>query len=242
VVDAGDGVVEAVPFYEGHLVEGAVIRQNFAGSDLTDWLRKMLKKRGSIFTSSSGREVVRDMKEKLAYVALDFDAELGRAATTTELNHSYTLPDGNELVLGSERFRCPELLFRPYLRRFDFAGIDRNSLDSLMGCNGEMDGLHKIVFNSLQKCDLGLRRRLYAEILLCGGSTMITGLPERVRKEMIALAPAKTAVNVVALPDGKYAAWIGGSIVGSLATFSRMAISRKEYNECGPGIVHRKYQ
>jgi actin len=241
-VDAGDGVVQAVPIYESSLLTPAVVRQNLAGSDLTGWLRKMLKKRGSVFAGSSEREVVRDMKEKLSYVALDFDAELRKAATSNDLNRPYFLPDGNQVVLGSERFRCPELLFRPYLRRFDVTGIGRGALDSMMGCNGEMDGLHKLVSNSILKCDLGARKELYANIVLSGGSTLITGFPERLNKEVVALAPPKTTVNVIAAAERKAVAWMGGSIVASLDHFPEMLITRKEYNQNGPGIVHRKCQ
>ncbi|KAH0803296.1 actin [Histomonas meleagridis] len=83
-------------------------------------------------------------------------------------------------------------------------------------------------------------RDLYANIVLSGGTTMFEGLPERMEKEMVRLAPPTMKIKVVAPPERKYAVWIGGSILASLATFPQMVITRDEYNEAGPGIVHRK--
>jgi actin len=90
------------------------------------------------------------------------------------------------------------------------------------------------------KCDIDVQKDLYSNIVLSGGSTMFQGLSERLEKEIIRLAPPSMKVKVVAPPERKYAAWIGGSILASLWTFQQMIITREEYNDTGPGIVHRK--
>jgi actin-related protein len=99
---------------------------------------------------------------------------------------------------------------------------------------------------SMVSSSIGLTRpcrldyEVYANIMLSGDTTMFQGLPERIEKEIVRLTPTTMKIKVIAPPERKYAVWIDGSILAFLVTFSQMVIIHEEYNDAGPGIVHRK--
>jgi len=223
VCDAGDGVTHTVPIYEGFSIPHAVQRIQLAGRDLTDFMVKLMTERGHAFTSSAEREIVRDIKEKTAFIALDYEAAMKESMESSKYEKNYELPDGRVITIGNERFRCPELLFKP----LELGGK-------------EMDSIQDLTFKSVQECDTDVRRELYQNIILSGGTTMFDGIGERLTKEIKDRAPKGVDIKVIASPDRKYAVWRGGSTLCSLSSFASMWITKEDYDEHGAQIVHKK--
>ena len=227
VLELGDGLSQILPIYESCPQLYAATKLNLAGSDITTMMMNLLAEKDCDFCNqvecnAAEVDIIRNIKEKLCYVALDFDAEMEKTFTSSEINRAYEHPNSIFITIGNERFRCPEMLFKPY-----FDGM-------------EYDGIDKTLFDSIMKCDIDVRKDLYANIVLSGGTTMYEGLADRLNKEITALAPPTMKVKIVAPPERKYAVWVGGSILASLATFPQMVITKDEFEEAGAWIVHRK--
>lgn len=227
VVDSGDGVTHVVVIYDGYSIKHATQRMDLAGRSLTQYLQKHLTEEGASLRGTAEGEIVKSIKEKLCYVALDFNQEMqeyqrGKGQAESDRKAEFELPDGTKMKVGDLRIRTPECLFQPSMIGLDIPGI------------------HKQIYESVQKSDIDLRRDLFENITLSGGSTMFDGLQERLNKEISLLVPPTVKVKIIAPVERKYSIWIGGSVMSTLATFQSSWIHQSEFQEVGPSIVHRK--
>lgn len=232
VLDAGDGVSHAVPVYEGFAITNSIQRIDVAGRDITEYLQTLLRKSGYVFHTSAEKEVVRHIKEAVTYVAHDPRKE-EKDWAQVKLDQSkvveYTLPDGNKLKvraewavngtdaggtgtdvacvqIGAERFRAPEILFDPEIIGLEYPGV------------------HQIVVDAINRTDLDLRKALYSNIVLSGGSTLTKGFGDRLLTEVQRLAVKDMRIKIFAPPERKYSTWIGGSILAGLSTFRKVSL------------------
>lgn len=119
--------------------------------------------------------------------------------------HKNTLTAPNQL--GMERFKAPEILFNPEQVGLEYAGV------------------HQVIVDSINRVDLDLRKNLFSNIVLSGGSTLCTGFGDRLLNEVKRLAIKDVKIRIYAPPERKYSTWIGGSILAGLATFKKVCNS-----------------
>lgn len=218
-LDCGAESSHAVPVYEGCALVHTIHRSEIAGRALTDYLSALMTERGLFPTS----ENLCGIKEKLCYVALDFDTEISRWKESQEgFKAPYQLPDGKSIEVSSERFLCPELLMNPSLIK------------------SARPGVHEMIYNSIIACEPCIRWEMYSNIVLSGGTTLLRGLTDRLTKEIGSLAHGLWKIKVVAPSERAYSTWIGGSILASSSTSPNMWATKQEFAETGKGIVTRK--
>jgi len=246
VVDSGDGVTHVVPVYDGFQMPHLVRRLDVAGRDVTRYLIKLLLLRGYAFNRTADFETVRQIKEKLCYVAYDIEQERNLANETTVLVEQYTLPDGRVIKVGRERFEAAEALFNPAL-------IDVESLT----CGG---GLADTLFDSCMKADIDVRSALFSHIVLSGGSSMYPGLPSRLEKDIRDLYVqkvikaadknnlkddekqrlAKFKCKIEDPPRRKHMVFLGGAVLAEvMKDQDRFWITRKDYLEKGDKCIEK---
>ena len=218
----------------------SIRRIDVAGRDVTEYMQTLLRKSGHIFHTSAEKEVVRMIKEKVSFVAADpkkEEKEWSGGKVGEGKVMEYILPDGNKLKvwlssstqvdncskvvtdllikIGAERFRAPEILFDPEIIGLEYPGI------------------HQIVVDAINRTDLDLRKSLFGNIVLSGGSTLTKGFGDRLLLEVQRLAVKDMRIKIFAPPERKYSTWIGGSILAGLSTFRKVrgSLLRKRSGE-----------
>lgn len=219
VLDSGEGTTHTIPVYEGFGIPHCINRLDLAGRDLNTLLGKLLAQENICLTTTSEQYHVRMMKEKHCYVALDPSNEQPQTVV-------YNMPDGQAIPLSDERWKCPEALFSP---------------NAIVGL--ETSGVAEIVWNSISRCEIDIRRTLLSSIVLSGGSTMFPGFPERLRNEIKNYAPTATQANikVVSSTNRQNAVWSGAQVFASLRSMQEdMWMTTYDFDEYGKSFIHDK--
>ncbi|XP_016058218.1 PREDICTED: uncharacterized protein LOC107529368 [Miniopterus natalensis] len=210
VLGSGHGTSYVTPILTGGLAPLDTYRLDVAGADLSEYLSQRLLARGHSLPEAG---LVNRMKETYCYVALDMKVEMAHPKARAQVD--FVLPDKQVITLGSERFCCPEALFQPHL----------------LGLN--QPGLPQLALLSISRLEAKQQEQLLANVVLDGGSTLLSGFPERLGKE---LGPQAT---VLGSPHRAVAAWLGGSIMASRDSFQSLWLSRREYEEEGPWAIYK---
>ena len=218
VLESGDGITTASIFNDGlyNSMFHAERLPLFSGADLTNHLTDLLSQ------PSYSHRIIRDIKEKLCYVDMDFEFMM---QTNLSEKKSYELPDGQVITLGNELLQCPEALF-------SYQYTDRQALKEVY--------VPQICYQSIMKHKANesvVVEELFSNMVLSGGNTLFPGFAERLKNEITTLVPSNMRVNVIAPPERKYLAWIGGSFLATLSGFQNQWISKQLYDEHGPSIV-----
>ena len=175
VLDSGYGISHSVPIFEGYAIPSGIEKIKLSGEDLTLELQKLLNQRGAAssmigmrqdaakktFTTLAEIEQIRIMKESMTYCVENYEHALQESTESKACEKAYQLPDGSKIILGKERFACPEILFNPDLaERPDIA----------------REGVQKYIYDSIMKCDEGIRRDFFKHIMLAGGNTLFPNI------------------------------------------------------------------
>ena len=222
VVDIGDGVTHVAPVAQGYAISDAIQRVELAGRDITEYLKKLLKIADYEFEGKAGIDIVREIKEKVCYVALDFEKEMERSKKVKDIEKDYELPNGEIITLNDERFVAPEVLFNPDLYK-----------------KREKPPIDQLIINVIDDCKIDVQKELYANIILSGGSTMFPGLKERLTKSIQEKITKNVDVKIHTPSDRMYSVWLGGSLLGFRKGFFKAAITKHQFIEEGPEVIHQ---
>uniref|UniRef100_A0A7S1MSF0 Actin-related protein 2 n=1 Tax=Neobodo designis TaxID=312471 RepID=A0A7S1MSF0_NEODS len=234
-VDSGEGVTHCTPIYDGYAIKKANRQVGIGGNDVTENLVRLMQRRGYSFHSSADFELMRAVKEKFCYAAVNFSEEQRLSDATTVLEKSFVLPDNTTCTIGKERFEATEVLFQP----------------GRMGV--ESDGLSTQIWNSIQASDMDVRGALFENVILAGGSSMFPGLPSRIERDMQETFVSKSLggdrsklhrfkLKIHDAPRRKHMTFLGGACYSQLTAESpEMWLSREQYDEDGPSSVTRMF-
>lgn len=241
VIDSGDGVTHVIPVAEGYVIGSSIKHIPLAGRDITAFVQQLMRERNEPIPPAESLEVAKRVKETYSYVCPDivkeftkYDTEPSKWFRTYESKNSVTQKPYT-VDVGYERFLGPEIFFNPEIFSSDF-----------------LTPLPKVVDDTIQSCPIDVRRGLYKNIVLSGGSTMFKDFGKRLardvkrsvdyrikRSEELSGGKIKAVpleVNVISHHMQRYAVWFGGSMLASTPEFYNVCHTKKQYDEIGPSI------
>jgi len=241
VIDSGDGVTHVIPVAEGYVIGSSIKHIPLAGRDITSFVQQLMRERNEPIPPSDSLEVAKRVKETYSYVCPDIVKEYAKYDKEPEkwirqyeaINAVNNKP--YSVDVGYERFLGPEIFFNPEIFSSDF-----------------LTPLPKVTDDTIQSCPIDVRRGLYKNIVLSGGSTMFKDFGKRLardvkrfvdyrikRSEELSGGKIKSVpleVNVISHHMQRYAVWFGGSMLASTPEFYNVCHTKKDYDEIGPSI------
>ena len=221
VLESGSDITQSCVSYEGYLIENSCLRFDYGGKDVSNTLNILLKQRNSdinYINFFDDIKVLNDIKEKQCYIkTLKDDNE-----DFVSIHSEYILPDGSKLNLQDEKILAPEILFNNKLIFQEYFPF------------------HEMVINSIDKCDVNIKGKLYKTIVMSGGNTKFKGIEEKMKTNLSYLIPRGVDIKLRIQENPELNCWNGGNIVASLSTFNKMLVYKKEWEECGKNIIHVK--
>ncbi|KAG5221373.1 Arp2/3 complex, actin nucleation center [Salix suchowensis] len=264
VIDSGDGVTHVIPCAEGYVIGSAIKHIPIAGRDISQFVLNLMRERGEMTAvpPEDHLKVASKVKEDYSYVCQDivrefrkydtepykyFERYEGEATVTGRVSRMLCatrsfLIDLQKYTLdvGYERFLAPEIFFNPEIYSSDF-----------------LTPLPEIVDDVIQQSPIDVRRGLYKNIVLSGGSTMFQHFGQRLKRDLKQLVDRRldasatasgsvlkssgVEVDVISHKRQRYAVWFGGSLLASLPEFYTSCHTKAQYDEIGPSIC-RRYQ
>lgn len=246
VIDSGDGVTHVIPVADGYVIGSCIRHIPLAGRTITQFIQQLMKDRREPVPSEDSLEVAKKVKEMYCYVCPDVQKEFLKYDKNPEKYFkTYTgtkAKTGAQWTcdVGYERFLGPEIFFNPEIFSSDFTVP-----------------LPDVVDEAIVKCPIDVRRSLYKNIVLSGGTTMFKDFSRRLQRDIKKLVdmrmqmninrlsgltgnvapPPAIDVNVVSHPLQRYAVWFGGSMLASTSEFYRVCHTKAQYDEEGPRIA-----
>ncbi|XP_022871519.1 actin-related protein 4-like [Olea europaea var. sylvestris] len=264
IVDSGGGSTTVAAVHDGYVLQKAVATSPIGGELLTDCLLKSLEHKGisikpryafrrkeirpgefqtvdldfpnttESYKLYSQRVIVSDIKECVCRAP---DTPYDESSYSNIPMTSYELPDGQTIEIGADRFKIPDILFNPSLVQ------SIPGMETYAETTTSVRGLPQMVIESINKCDVDIRRELFSSILLAGGTASMQQLKERLEKDLLEESPQAARVKVLAsgnATERRFSVWIGGSILASLGSFQQMWFSKSEFEEHGASYIQRK--